>query len=501
MAVAETLDARVRGSWRAPLGVRQTRPAPAGLADAGGRARGVRLPRVRVRVRPGRSAAAPQGAPSGGGSHVHAGRADPEPGGPAGHGDRVPGPGRHVADAAGPGRPGAGCGHGGRVGGGGPGPGRRSAPPRAGRRGPRPRRRVPGGIVDPVLHPPGRRLHAAGPVPGDRRRPGRGAADVPAPGRHWRGGHHAGARRRGADGPRGGAIALFRIRRVRGRLVRPVRHGLAAGVPRGRADDRREAGRAVRRYLRPRVRPDRDHRGLRGHAGGLAMDPGGVRMKGPRLSPLRVAAGVALAAWAAVFWFLLLSGRTSLYLSSRTAWVVPTGAIVLTVAAAGRLLTARTPREERLPARMSWALGFVVLPAVIVLALPPTALGSYAASRRSLSAGVASGPALEAGDRVTLAAVAAGTWSDAAGRALIDRAGTTVTFDGIVTRRAGAPADEFVLTRFIVSCCVADALSVQVRVVGAPPGKGPGSAAANTRRSSTSSGSADRSVPGAAPSR
>ena len=194
-------------------------------------------------------------------------------------------------------------------------------------------------------------------------------------------------------------------------------------------------------------------------------------MMSPRLSPLRVATGLALAAWAAVFWFLLLSGRTSLYLSSRTAWVVPTGAIVLTLAAAGRLLTARGPGQERLPTRMSWALGFVVLPAVIVLALAPTALGSYAASRRSLSAGVASGPALEAGDRVTLAAVAAGTWSEEARRALIDRAGTSVTFEGIVTRRASSPADEFVLTRFIVSCCVADALSVQVRVVGAPPGR------------------------------
>jgi hypothetical protein len=122
-------------------------------------------------------------------------------------------------------------------------------------------------------------------------------------------------------------------------------------------------------------------------------------MRGRRLSPVRVATGVALGAWAAVFWFLLVSGRTSLYLSSRTAWVVPTGAAVLTVAAAGRLVTARTSRPERVPSRMSWALGFVVLPAVIVLALPPTALGSYAASRRSLSAGVASGPALEAGAR------------------------------------------------------------------------------------------------------
>ena len=193
-------------------------------------------------------------------------------------------------------------------------------------------------------------------------------------------------------------------------------------------------------------------------------------MTGRRVSPVRVATAVALAAWAGLFWFLLVSGRTSLYLSSRTAWVVPTGAIILTAAAIGRLLTVRTHRREHLSARTSWALGYIVLPAVMVLALPPTALGSYAASRRSLSAGFAGGPALEAGDRVTLAAVAAGVWSDEAHRALVDRAGSRVTFEGIVTRREGSPADEFVLTRFIVSCCVADALSVQVRVVGAPPG-------------------------------
>lgn len=190
-----------------------------------------------------------------------------------------------------------------------------------------------------------------------------------------------------------------------------------------------------------------------------------------RVSPVRLATAATLAAWAGLFWFLLLSGRTSLYLSSRTAWVVPTGAIVLTVAAVGRLLTLRAPREERLTPRTSWALGFIVFPAVVVLALPPTALGSYAASRRSLSAGFSGGPALSAGDRVTLAAVAAGVWSDEARRALVDRAGSLVTFEGIVTRREGSPADEFVLTRFIVSCCVADALSVQVRVVGVPPGR------------------------------
>jgi uncharacterized repeat protein (TIGR03943 family) len=61
-------------------------------------------------------------------------------------------------------------------------------------------------------------------------------------------------------------------------------------------------------------------------------------------------------------------------------------------------------------------------------------------------------------------------WSPEAAEALTQRAGSRVAFVGIVVRREGMPADEFLLTRFIMTCCVADALSVQVRVVGAPPG-------------------------------
>jgi uncharacterized repeat protein (TIGR03943 family) len=189
-------------------------------------------------------------------------------------------------------------------------------------------------------------------------------------------------------------------------------------------------------------------------------------------SPLRLATAAVLAAWAALFWFLLISGRTSLFLSPRTAWVVPVGAVLLTIGVVGRLATARTPREEAVRSGTAWAVGFIALPVVLILAMPPVALGSYAASRRPLASGFVTGaPNVAVGERITLAAVAAGVWSDDAREALADRAGSSVTFEGIVTHREGQPADEFVLTRFIVSCCVADALSVQVRVVGAPPGK------------------------------
>lgn len=191
-----------------------------------------------------------------------------------------------------------------------------------------------------------------------------------------------------------------------------------------------------------------------------------------RWSPPRVMSSIALAAWAALFWFLIASDRTSLYLSSRTDWVVPMGAIVLTIAAAGRLASARRPEPEAMSRRDALGLGLIILPVVTVLALPPAALGGYAASRRSsLTSGsfVSSTEDIESGD-LSLVDVSGALRSPDAMRALVQRAGEEVDFTGFVTKSGDMAANEFILTRFLISCCVADALSTQVRVVGAPPG-------------------------------
>lgn len=183
--------------------------------------------------------------------------------------------------------------------------------------------------------------------------------------------------------------------------------------------------------------------------------------------------GLALAAWAGLFWFILATGRTGLYLSSRTAWVVPMGAVIASAAAVLRLASARTPRPERLTDRERWTLGVVVLPVVILLAMPPATLGTYAAGRRSgfVGSGVsASAGSLDTG-AISLIDVAAAQ-SSAAGRAALQRrAGEEVTFEGLVTTAADAGPGEFNLTRFIITCCVADATIAQVRVVDAPPGQ------------------------------
>lgn len=196
-------------------------------------------------------------------------------------------------------------------------------------------------------------------------------------------------------------------------------------------------------------------------------------MSRARPSPTRIVATVVLTTWAAMFWFLLVSGRSALYLSTRVAWVVPVGAAVLTIAAVGRAASIRAPDKEILTGRDVAGSTLLLVPAVLILALPPASLGSFATERRSsfVSAGFVSSVAdIESGE-LTLADVAGAVRSDEAMRALIARAGAEVSFTGFVARERGMPADEFLLSRFVISCCVADALAVQVRIVDAPPGE------------------------------
>lgn len=183
----------------------------------------------------------------------------------------------------------------------------------------------------------------------------------------------------------------------------------------------------------------------------------------------RLAAGCALLAWAGLFWTLLVTGRTSLYLSSRTSWLIPVGAVLATVAAAGRLATARPHRSA--PSKTPWAAGLVTLPVVLALAAPPTTLSSYAVGRRSSFAGngVAATTRAVAGPLDFVDVAAARSTPDALA-ALRRRSGERILLDGFVTTQANLGADELLLTRFIVTCCVADATIAQVRVVGVPPG-------------------------------
>jgi uncharacterized repeat protein (TIGR03943 family) len=193
---------------------------------------------------------------------------------------------------------------------------------------------------------------------------------------------------------------------------------------------------------------------------------------------------VALGAWAALFWMLILTHRSALYLSPRVAWTIPFGAVMLTAVTLGQLAAVRTQHPEPLRARPALVVGLIVLPAVVIAVLPPITLGSFAASRRSaLDADVARQIADKVNTQpsagstpfhidISLAWVGAALRSDEGFTALstmVQRQGPDVDFTGVVTLPEGTtPPDGFVLARFVVSCCLADAVSVQVPVFGQP---------------------------------
>ena len=186
-----------------------------------------------------------------------------------------------------------------------------------------------------------------------------------------------------------------------------------------------------------------------------------------------MAGTVVLAAWAALFWFLWISGREAYYLSTRTDWIVPISAVLLTVATVGRLASARIVAPKPLAARELWIMGLMVVPVVLVLFAPVTTLGTFSAGKRAGFSGA--GFAASAGDigngELTLIDVAAAETSPEGERALAKRAGDNVSFVGFVSIRDDTPADEFLLARYVVTCCVADATIAEVRVVNVTPGQ------------------------------
>ena len=192
-----------------------------------------------------------------------------------------------------------------------------------------------------------------------------------------------------------------------------------------------------------------------------------------RWSARRLAVAAVLGGWAALFWFLMATGRVSLYLSDRTSWVVPIAAILLSATTASVVASGRTPHPEPLGSREALGMAAFLVPVVLLVSLPPTTLGSFSAPRKSQYAGPGFSSVygrFGATSEITLLTVAAAKHTEEGARFLADRAGEEVRFVGFVARDMSAPSDELLLTRYVVTCCAADASVVQVRVVNARPG-------------------------------
>src|SRR6266550_3177740 len=130
----------------------------------------------------------------------------------------------------------------------------------------------------------------------------------------------------------------------------------------------------------------------------------------------RLARGGALVVWAVFFFALWLTGSTDRFLGTRTEWIVPFGAIVLALAVLaygyGYLRAAR--RGPRLTLREASGLFALLVPLAAVTLVPHAALGSYAAARKG-----------------------SGSF--------------------------------FLIARFYISCCIADAQAVGVPIAGRAP--------------------------------
>jgi uncharacterized repeat protein (TIGR03943 family) len=187
----------------------------------------------------------------------------------------------------------------------------------------------------------------------------------------------------------------------------------------------------------------------------------------------RLATAAAIALWAAMFWFIIATDRLAFYLASRTSWLAPVGAVTLSLAAVGAVIIARTAHAEPLRRSHLRNLTILVVPAVALMLFPPTTLGSYALSRRSNTIKGAyvsvSGRDISTGD-LSLLDIFGLSYNGEIHR-LAARAGSSSSFTGFVTKYPDGAADEFALSRFMVTCCPGDAVSIRLRVVGAPPGE------------------------------
>jgi uncharacterized repeat protein (TIGR03943 family) len=184
-----------------------------------------------------------------------------------------------------------------------------------------------------------------------------------------------------------------------------------------------------------------------------------------RVDWTRLVRGTGLVAWAVFFNYLWLSGRSADYVGPRTTWVVAFGAIALTAASllyvSGALTRAGT---ERPTAKELGRLVVIVSPIVLAATAPSVTLGAQAVDQKRTADGATSLARLEAYDgSIRLYELAAAafdpTW--AAERGIQN--GLKVEFDGFVSR-VRSDGDTTELSRFLASCCAADAVPYSINV-------------------------------------
>jgi uncharacterized repeat protein (TIGR03943 family) len=193
-----------------------------------------------------------------------------------------------------------------------------------------------------------------------------------------------------------------------------------------------------------------------------------------RLDWTRVLRGLGLLAWAVFFDWLWVSGRGSLYVGPRTEWVLVFGAIALSTVAV-IYLAGVVVREPVQPPRAIEVgrLGVIVAPIILAAMAPAVTLGAQAVGQKRGADGRALAKRLstDGGQPVRLYELAVAKASADFARARGIKVGMKVEFDGFVSKSKGRVIE---LSRFMASCCPADALPYSIDVelpqgVRAPP--------------------------------
>jgi uncharacterized repeat protein (TIGR03943 family) len=183
------------------------------------------------------------------------------------------------------------------------------------------------------------------------------------------------------------------------------------------------------------------------------------------VDPRRALRAQALLCWAAFFLYLWRSGHSVEYVGRRTGWVVPFGAIALTVTTVGYLFTLRVPGPARLPSLADVAAAVaLVAPLLVLFMVPSPTLGALAADRKSGNGDARRAlppPKRAVGDPISLLDLswAASVPEFRERRGVRD--GAPVEFTGLVSQ---ARYESIVVSRFQITCCAADAIPYGVEV-------------------------------------
>ena len=181
------------------------------------------------------------------------------------------------------------------------------------------------------------------------------------------------------------------------------------------------------------------------------------------LRPLRA---LVLLAWSAAFVWLLASGEVYRYIGPRTYWVVVFGAIALGLVTLSHVVrpgaTGRADRSDLI------TFGLLLLPLLVVVAVPRPSLGSLAASKKLSGGSITTGLArpMSAGGDIGIVEIEYASESEEYASSLGIVEGLEVELTGFVDRKNDLPAGHFALTRFSIYCCAADVVPHSVVVDG-----------------------------------